>query len=207
MSSNDLTIIIIAIMVIGVIAFIVILNKQDNPKFDKREDEVRAERGIQALNIIRNAKNDKEFIKGMMKFSGNQKKNLFFKSVDACLNYMEKFFVNYPLENKHLYYGKIIKLDSKKNLAFIKVLCLIDGVTNYAMVTAVKSDELSNKKKKKDDFVYVGIEEVGTVIPYKLAFSPQNMKKLINSNNTKGNIVKRLTYELDVEKTQFIWES
>ncbi len=33
------------------------------------------------------------------------------------------------------------------------------------------------------------------------------MKKLLNSNNTKGNIVKRLTYELDIEKAQFIWES
>ena len=194
-------------MVIGIIGFIVILNKQDDPKADEIEDEVKAERGIQALNIIRNAKNDKEFIQGMLKFSGKTKKNLFFKSVDACLDYMEKFFVNYPLENKHLYYGKIVNLDKTKSFVFVKVLCLIDGITSYAMVTAVKSNELKNKILKKGDFVYLGIEEVGTVIPYKLAGSPQNMKKLINSNNTKGNIVKRLTYELDVEKTQFIWES
>ena len=63
-----------------------------------------------------------------------------FKSVDACLEYMEKFFTNDELLPNSLYHGKILHMivndAGKKTLAYVKVLCLIDGKTDYAMVSA-----------------------------------------------------------------------
>ncbi|MDA7753031.1 hypothetical protein N8869_01560, partial [Candidatus Pelagibacter sp.] len=59
------------------------------------------------------------------------KDKLVFKSVDACLEYMEKFFTNAELEPNSMYSGKILHMivndAGKKTLAYVKVLCLIDG--------------------------------------------------------------------------------
>ena len=67
------------------------------------------------------------------------KDKLVFKSVDACFEYMEKFFTNDELLPKSLYHGKIVHMivndAGKTTLGYAKVLCLIDGKTDYAMVT------------------------------------------------------------------------
>jgi hypothetical protein len=68
------------------------------------------------------------------------KDKLVFKSVDGCFEYMEKFFTNDELLPKSLYHGKIVHMivndAGKTTLAYAKVLCLIDGKTDYAMVSA-----------------------------------------------------------------------
>ena len=98
------------------------------------------------------------------------KDKLVFKSVDACFEYMEKFFTNDELKPKSLYHGKILHMivndAGKKTLAYVKVLCLINGKTDYAMVSAFLCDcDIFNceckPKYKKDDMVYIGM---GTVI-------------------------------------------
>ena len=61
---------------------------------------------------------------------------------------MEKFFSNYELENKSLYHGKILQIDKTETAAFIKVLCLINGQTDYAIITAEKGEECKSKLKK-----------------------------------------------------------
>ena len=47
---------------------------------------------VSAIKKIRDAKNDNDFIKGMMDLPSKKKKKLTFKSVDACFEYMENFF-------------------------------------------------------------------------------------------------------------------
>jgi hypothetical protein len=82
------------------------------------------------------------------------------------------------------------------------VLCLIDNKTNYAIVTAIKSEDLK-KELKKGDFVYVGIEDVRDVLPWKKSFTQSNLVKLINVNNTKGVVVKKLTLSLNIASDMF----
>lgn len=172
--------------------------------YRKQQEKKKYSKAVTALRKIVKARNDKEFIDANLELRKeiDKKNKLYFKSVDAALEYMEKFFKNYPIEKKHLYYGKVLHLDSKKTLAFVKLLCIINGKTDYAMATAVKSNELK-KPLKKGDFVYVGIEDVGKVIPYKKSTTPAALKKLINANNTKGVIVAKASLGLDIKNSRF----
>ena len=137
----------------------------------------------------------------------NKQKNLIFKSVDACLKYMEKFFTNYQLEKKSLYHGKILFLESKPSqppeTALVKVLCLIDGKTDYALITAMKGADCKSKLKV-NDFVYIGMEEVSNdIIPWKKTMNPIHFSKRLYGSNSLGVIVKKLTFELNVTTSQF----
>ncbi|MEL0309673.1 MAG: hypothetical protein VXA18_02655 [Gammaproteobacteria bacterium] len=172
--------------------------------YRKQQEKKKYSKAVTALRKIVKARNDKEFIDANLELRKeiDKKNKLYFKSVDAALEYMEKFFKNYPIEKKHLYYGKVLHLDSKKTYAFVKLLCIINGKTDYAMATAVKSNELK-KPLKKGDFVYVGIEDVGKVIPYKKSTTPAALKKLINANNTKGVIVAKASLGLDIKNSRF----
>ena len=69
-------------------------------------------------------------------------------------------------------------------------------------VYAVKSNDLE-KDLKKGDFVYVGIEDVGEVIPWKKTFSKSGMSSILLNQNSKGVIVKKLTLGLNITSSMF----
>jgi len=128
--------------------------------------------------------------------------NLFFKSTDTALEYIEKFFSNFVLEERGLYYGKILHLDKAKTFGYAKVLCLIDNKAGYALVSVIKGRECKSELAK-GDLVYVGIKEVNNIIAYKESFNLANFKKNKNVNNTVGSIVKKMTLELNPQNSQF----
>jgi len=148
------------------------------------------------------------------------KDKLIFKSVDACLEYMEKFFTNDELEPNSMYSGKILHMivndAGKKTLAYVKVLCLIDGKTDYAMVSAFlcSCDNIWNceckTKLKTGDMVYVGMTTYinktidNTVRRWEEKFKTEEDFKgdKWHRNNT-GTIIKKLELELNTITNQF----
>ncbi len=148
------------------------------------------------------------------------KDKLIFKSVDACLEYMEKFFTNAELEPNSMYSGKILHMivndAGKKTLAYVKVLCLIDGKTDYAMVSAFLCDCINiwncacKTKLKTGDMVYVGMTTVinktidNTVRRWEEKFKTEEDFKgdKWHTNNT-GTIIKKLKLELNTATGMF----
>ena len=147
------------------------------------------------------------------------KDKLIFKSVDACLEYMEKFFTNDELEPNSMYSGKILHMivndAGKKTLAYVKVLCLIDGKTDYAMVSAFPCDcDIFNCDCKTNlkigDMAYIGM---GTVINKTIDNRVRRWEEKfkteedfkgggMHTNNT-GTIIKKLKLTLNVATSQF----
>jgi len=179
-----------------ILLIIFIVGRNYYRKQQEKKHQEKYLKGVFALRKFINIQNDNPSQKI------NNKNNLHFKSVDAAFEYMEKFFTNHPIEKKSLYHGKVLFINAKHDLAFVKVLCLIDNKTNYAIVTAIKSEDLK-KELKKGDFVYVGIEDVRDVLPWKKSFTQSNLVKLINVNNTKGVVVKKLTLSLNIASDMF----
>ena len=148
------------------------------------------------------------------------KDKLTFKSVDACLEYMEKFFTNAELEPNSMYSGKILHMivndAGKKTLAYVKVLCLIDGKTDYAMVSAFlcSCENILNckckTKLKNGDMVYIGMTTYinktidNTVRRWEEKFKTEEDFKgdKWHRNNT-GTIIKKLKLELNTVTNQF----
>jgi len=148
------------------------------------------------------------------------KDKLTFKSVDACLKYMEKFFTNAELEPNSMYSGKILHMivndAGKKTLAYVKVLCLIDGKTDYAMVSAFlcSCENILNckckTKLKNGDMVYIGMTTYinktidNTVRRWEEKFKTEEDFKgdKWHRNNT-GTIIKKLELELNTITNQF----
>ena len=191
--------------------------KKKKPKTKMTPQEITD--SVNAIKKIRDAKNDNDFIKGMMDFPANKKKKLTFKSVDACFEYMEKFFTNAELEPNSLYHGKIVhKIVNdvgKTTLAYVKVLCLINGETDYAMVTAFPcSCEMFNCDCKNNfkigDMVYIGMTTYinktidNTVRRWEKKFKTEEDFKgdNLHQNNT-GTIIKKLKLTLNVATSQF----
>ena len=150
------------------------------------------------------------------------KDKLTFKSVDACFEYMEKFFSNHELEPKSLYHGKIVHMivndAGKTTLGYAKVLCLINGKTDYAMVTAfLCSCDVFNCECKTNvkigDMVYIGMEPPitktidNTVRRWEKKFKTEEdfQGDNFHQNNT-GTIVKKLKLELNTKTNQFVVE-
>ena len=184
------------------IAFIV--GRNYYKKYQAKEKEEKYLKTVKTLRKMMLASNDSEFSNASIEMNNqiNKKNKLYFKSVDAAFEYMEKFFSNYQIEKKSLYHGKITFLNKKKDTAHVKVLCLINNKTDYAVVTAVKSDSLK-KDLKNGDFVYVGIEDVGQVVPWKKTFSKSGMESILLNQNSKGVIVKKLTLGLNITSSMF----
>jgi len=148
------------------------------------------------------------------------KEKLIFKSVDACFEYMEKFFTNDELLPNSLYHGKILHMivndKGKKTLAYVKVLCLIDGKTDYAMVSAFlcSCENILNckckTKLKNGDMVYIGMTTYinktidNTVRRWEEKFKTEEDFKgdKWHRNNT-GTIIKKLELELNTITNQF----
>ena len=147
------------------------------------------------------------------------KDKLTFKSVDACLEYMEKFFTNAELEPNSMYSGKILHMivndAGKTTLAYAKVLCLINGKTDYAMVTAsLCSCETFNCDCKTNlkigDMAYIGM---GTVINKTIDNTVRRWEEKFKTvedfkgdkwhQNNTGTIVKKLKLTLNVATSQF----
>ena len=148
------------------------------------------------------------------------KEKLIFKSVDACFEYMEKFFTNAELEPKSLYHGKILHMIvndiGKSTLAYVKVLCLINGKTDYAMVSAFlcSCDNIWNceckTKLKNGDMVYIGM---GTVINKTIDNRVRRWEEKFKTEedfkgdkwhrNNTGTIIKKLKLELNTVTNQF----
>jgi len=147
------------------------------------------------------------------------KEKLIFKSVDACFEYMEKFFTNDELEPKSLYHAKIVHMlvndVGKSTLAYVKVLCLINGKTDYAMVSAfLCSCDIFNceckSTVKKGDMVYIGM---GTVINKTIDNRVRRWEKTFKTEedfkgdnmhqNNIGTVIKKLKLELNTETNQF----
>ena len=148
------------------------------------------------------------------------KDKLVFKSVDACLEYMEKFFTNAELEPNSMHSGKILHMiendAGKKTLAYVKVLCLIDGKTDYAMVSAFLCDceNMWNckckTKLKIGDMVYVGM---GTVINKTIDNTVRRWEEKFKTEedfkgdkwhqNNHGTIIKKLKLELNAATGMF----
>tara|TARA_R110000824_G_scaffold83561_3_gene209130 strand:+ start:823 stop:1275 length:453 start_codon:yes stop_codon:yes gene_type:complete len=143
-----------------------------------------------------------------------------FKSVDACLEYMEKFFTNDELLPNSLYHGKILHMivndAGKKTLAYVKVLCLIDGKTDYAMVSAfLCSCENMLKcecksKLKIGDMVYIGMTTYinktidNRVRGWEKTFKTEEDFKGDNMHqNNIGTVIKKLKLELNTVTNQF----
>ena len=97
------------------IIFIVGRNYYRKQQEKKHQEEYL--KGVFALRKFINIQNDNPSQKI------NNKNNLHFKSVDAAFEYMEKFFTNHPIEKKSLYHGKVLFINAKHDLAFVKVLC------------------------------------------------------------------------------------
>ena len=175
---------------------------------------------VSAITKIRNAQNDEDFIQGMTDLPANKKKKLTFKSVDACFEYMEKFFTNDELLSNSLYHGKILYMivndAGKKTLAYVKVLCLIYGKTDYAMVSGFLCDcedmwKCKCKTKLKiGDMVYVGM---GTVINKTIDNTVRRWEEKFKTEedfkgdkwhkNNYGTIIKKLKLTLNVATSQF----
>ena len=133
---------------------------------------------------------------------------------------MEKFFTNDELLPNSLYHGKILHMivndTGKKTLAYVKVLCLIDGKTDYAMVSAFLCDCFNiwncecKTKLKTGDMVYVGMTTYinktidNTVRRWEENFKTEEDFKGDNLHqNNRGAIVKKLKLELSTETNQF----
>jgi hypothetical protein len=170
---------------------------------------------VSAITKIRNAKNDEDFIQGMTDLPANKKKKLTFKSVDACFEYMEKFFSNDELKPNSLYHGKILHIIvndvGKSTLAYVKVLCLINGKTDYAMVSTF-IDECKSKLNK-GDMVYIGMTTYinktidNRVRKWEKTFKTEEDFKGggLHPNNT-GTVLKKLKLTLNVATNQFDYE-
>jgi hypothetical protein len=167
--------------------------------------------GVKALKKIMSAKNDQDFLAGMMDLPTNKKKSLSFKSVNDCFEYMEKFFSNYELETKSLYHGKILQIDKTGTAAYVKVLCLINGRTDYAIVTAEKGEECKSQLKK-GDMVYVGVEQINKTIDNTVRRWEKTMTEKDYAGgglypNSFVSIVKKLKLNLNIISSQFDYEN
>ena len=148
------------------------------------------------------------------------KEKLIFKSVVACFEYMEKFFTNAELLPNSLYHGKILHMivndKGKKTLAYVKVLCLIDGKTDYAMVSAFlcSCENILNckckTKLKIGDMVYVGMTTYinktidNTVRRWEEKFkTEEDFKGDKWHKNNSGTVIKKLKLELNTVTNQF----
>ena len=93
-------------------------------------------------------------------------------------------------------------------LAYVKVLCLIDGKTDYAMVSAFVDE--CKSKLNKGDMVYVGMTTYinktidNTVRRWEEKFKTEEDFKgdKWHKNNT-GTIIKKLKLNLNVATSQF----
>jgi len=191
--------------------------KKKKPKTKMTPQEIAD--SVSAIKKIRDAKNDNDFIKGMMDLPSKKKKKLTFKSVDACFEYMENFFTNAELEPNSQYLGKIVHMIAndagKTTLAYAKVLCLINRETDYAMVTAFPcSCEMFNCDCKNNfkigDMVSIGMTTYinktidNTVRRWEKKFKTEEDFKgdNLHQNNT-GTIIKKLKLTLNVATGQF----
>ena len=150
------------------------------------------------------------------------KDKLVFKSVDACFEYMEKFFTNDELLPKSLYHGKIVHMivndAGKTTLGYAKVLCLIDGKPDYAMVTTfLCSCEIFNCDCKTNvkigDMVYIGMDgpidkTIDNVVRrWEEKFkTEEDFKGDDYHQNNTGTILKKLKLELNTKTSQFEYE-
>jgi hypothetical protein len=212
MSAEDLTPILIGAMFVGIFIFIFILNKKEKKDDEEESKEERIARGVRGINKIRNAKNDKEFIEGILDLPGRNKsstnkKPLIFKGPLEAFEYIQKFIETLPLKKGSAFYGVL-----GSNTTMARIHCKFKGKVETMMVTI--DDKKYDGELEMNDLVLVGIEYAGKGLNVKKALdfaklkdkSPQSIANAlmkIRKSASKGTVLAKVKPELNTNTMKF----
>jgi hypothetical protein len=212
MSAEDITPILIGVIFVGIFVLIFILNKKSKPDNEVESKEERIARGVRGINKIRNAKNDKEFIEGIMDLPGRKKssankKPLIFKGSLEAFEYIQKFIETLPLKKGSAFYGVL-----GSNATMARIHCKFKGKVETMMVTI--DEKKYDGELEMDDLVLVGIKDVGKGLNVKKALdfaklkdkSPQSIANAlmkIRKSASVGTILAKVKPELNTNTMKF----
>ena len=212
MSAEDITPFLIGAMFVGIFVFIFVLNKKSKPDNEEESDEEKTARGLRGLNKIRNAKNDKEFIEGIMDLPVRKKTSSFkgplvFKGTQEAFEYIQKFIGTLPLKKGGAYYGIL-----GANGSMARIHCKFKG-KDQTMMVSIRGKKCNNELKM-DDLVLVGVDDVRKGLTLKKAMTytkiKDNSKKSLLSAITKmttessiGTVLKIVKPEMNSETMKF----
>ena len=181
--------------------------KKKKPKKSKATKED-INKGVEAIRKISKAKNDKEFIEGMMDLPINKKKGpLVFKGGREAFEYIQKFIDTNPLKAGNVYYGV---LGAGAKLA--QIHCKVKGKTETMMVRV--DGQKCDAQLDMDDLVLIEVQDVRKGLTLKESLDISNLKDKsqksvlsaivkITSESSTGIVVNKLKPELSMKTMTF----
>ena len=165
-------------------------------------------KGVEALRKISKAKNDKEFIEGMMNLPINKNKRpLVFKGGREAFEYIQKFIDTNPLKAGNVYYG-VLGAGAK----FAQIHCKVKGKTE-TMMARIDGKECDTQIDM-DDLVLIKVQDVRKGLTLKESLDISKLKDKsqksvlsaivkITTQSSIGIVVKKLKPEMSVKTMTF----
>ena len=177
MSEQLITYIAVGLLIIGVIAFIIILKKQGGSNNSQKNKSI-----------------------------NSNSTNLFFKSNEACYEYSKKYFSSVILKNKSSVLGIVYLIGPDKKSGTVRCTVYIDNKQTEILIM-VFFDDLEHSINIGDfvSVGINDIGKVFTVKEFENTVEEGNPEGLKNLGDaTIGVIVEKLTTELDIKSGFFI---
>ena len=177
MSEQLITYIAVGLLIVGVIAFIIILKKQGGSNNSQKNKSI-----------------------------NSNSTNLFFKSNEACYEYSKKFFSSVVLKNKSSVLGIVYLIGPDKKSGTVRCTVYIDNKQTEILIF-VPFDDLEHSINIGDfvSVGINDIGKVFTVKDFEDTVEEGNPEGLKNLKDaTIGVIIEKLTTELDIKSGFFI---
>ena len=177
MSEQLVTYIAVGLLIVGVIAFIIILKKQGGSNNSQKNKSI-----------------------------NSNSTNLFFKSNEACYEYSKKYFSSVILKNKSSVLGIVYLIGPDKKSGTVRCTVYIDNKQTEILIM-VFFDDLEHSINIGDfvSVGINDIGKVFTVKEFEKVVEEGNPEGLKNLKDaTIGVIIEKLTTELDMKSGQFI---
>ena len=177
MSEQLVTYIAVGLLIVGVIAFIIILKKQGGSNNSQKNKSI-----------------------------NSNSTNLFFKSNEACYEYSKKYFSSVILKNKSSVLGIVYLIGPDKKSGTVRCTVYIDSKQTEILIM-VFFDDLEHSINIGDfvSVGINDIGKVFTVKEFENAVEEGNPEGLKNLKDaTIGVIIEKLTTELDIKSGFFI---
>ena len=177
MSEQLVTYIAVGLLIVGVIAFIIILKKQGGSNNSQKNKSI-----------------------------NSNSTNLFFKSNEACYDYSKKFFSSVVLKNKSSVLGIVYLIGPDKKSGTVRCTVYIDSKQTEILIM-VFFDDLEHSINIGDfvSVGINDIGKVFTVKDFEDTVEEGNPEGLKNLKDaTIGVIIEKLTTELDIKSGFFI---
>ena len=177
MSEQLVTYIAVGLLIVGVIAFIIILRKQGGSNNSQKNKSI-----------------------------NSNSTNLFFKSNEACYEYSKKYFSSVILKNKSSVLGIVYLIGPDKTSGTVRCTVYIDNKQTEILIM-VFFDDLEHSINIGDfvSVGINDIGKVFTVKEFEKVVEEGNPEGLKNLKDaTIGVIIEKLTTELDMKSGQFI---